>query len=116
MLLLRRFLDAHPVDKLTGQQLWTMVCVERITNKFYGDNEEQMNFARQQILSYLAEFLGWPQDECPDCYRHWKSSTKNHLEVLGEANVAMLLEHMRKLGGIWPPIVENALPEQKCSL
>ena len=32
------------------------------------------------------------------------------------SNVGVLLEHMRTLTGIWPPEIEDALPEQKCSL
>ena len=32
------------------------------------------------------------------------------------SNVGVLLEHMRTLTGIWPPEMEDALPEQKCSL
>ncbi|KAL7538667.1 hypothetical protein ACHAXR_008716 [Thalassiosira sp. AJA248-18] len=101
MLLLRRFLDSHTYDELTGQRLWTLVCVEQIMSKFHNGDDEQIKFTRQHILSYLADFLGWPQDECPDCYSGWKESSKKHLEVLGEDNVAILLEHMRKMGGIW---------------
>ena len=32
------------------------------------------------------------------------------------SNVGVLLEHMRTLTGIWPPEIEDALPEQKCLL
>ena len=32
------------------------------------------------------------------------------------SNVGVLLEHMRTLTGIWPPEMEDALPEQKCLL
>eukprot|EP00581_Thalassiosira_minuscula_P012479 CAMPEP_0183728492 /NCGR_PEP_ID=MMETSP0737-20130205/28178_1 /TAXON_ID=385413 /ORGANISM="Thalassiosira miniscula, Strain CCMP1093" /LENGTH=369 /DNA_ID=CAMNT_0025960445 /DNA_START=145 /DNA_END=1254 /DNA_ORIENTATION=+ len=126
LLLLRRFLDAHPLDTLSGKKLWTLVCVERIASKYYSektlvmgervDGKEQMNLARQNILRFLAEFLEWPHLECRDCFDHWRESGGNHLEVLGEEHVANVLEHMRKLGGIWPPFLEDALSEQKCSL
>ncbi len=55
-------------------------------------------------------------EECDDCFDGWVESDKDHVSVLGGDNVGVLLEHMRKLGGIWPPEVEDALPEQKCGL
>ena len=116
MLLLRRFLDSYPLDSVTGQQLWTLVCVERLAAKFYEDDAEKLDFARKNIVQYLADFLGWPEQDCPECFDHWEVSTKQHVQVLGEETVTVVLDHMRKLGGIWPPSVEDALPEQKCSL
>lgn len=116
MLLIRRFLDSHPVDNYTGNRLWTLICVEKIGNKYYGEDEERMNSSRQRMLSHLVDFFGWSRAECTDCFLKWKESRKNHLENLGKENVAMLIEHARKLGGIWPPQVENPLEEQKCSL
>ena len=38
-----------------------------------------------------------------------------HIILVSEAE-AIVLDHMRKLAGIWPPAVEDPLPEQKCSL
>ncbi|KAL7528910.1 hypothetical protein ACHAWF_002760 [Thalassiosira exigua] len=117
MLLLRRFLDAHPVDPTTGRKSWTLVCVERVMARFHRGDEEATNYARKQILEYLADFLDWPRKDCPDCFGKWKDGPgKDYLGMLGEANVAIVLEQMRKLGGIWPPAVEDPLPEQKCSL
>ena len=87
---------------------------------FYGENEDEnsfeLNYARERILEYVSSFLGWTGIECKDCYLNWKDSKKNHLEILGEQKVAILLEHMRKLGGVWPPLPNDALPEQKCAL
>eukprot|EP00584_Thalassiosira_punctigera_P010556 CAMPEP_0172532154 /NCGR_PEP_ID=MMETSP1067-20121228/5307_1 /TAXON_ID=265564 ORGANISM="Thalassiosira punctigera, Strain Tpunct2005C2" /NCGR_SAMPLE_ID=MMETSP1067 /ASSEMBLY_ACC=CAM_ASM_000444 /LENGTH=354 /DNA_ID=CAMNT_0013316631 /DNA_START=27 /DNA_END=1091 /DNA_ORIENTATION=+ len=116
MLLLRRFLDSHPTDERTGLKLWTLVCVEHLSEKSHAGDEENMNLARRNILRYLAEFLGWSQEECPECFSHWRGSSKKHLKTLGQDGIEILLEHMRKMGGIWPPVVENALQEQKCSL
>ena len=104
------------MDKITGERPWTLICVEKLGGKFYGDDDLQRNFSRQRILSHLAEFLGWPNDQCTDCFDKWKNSRKNHVEMLGEENVAMLLQHMRSLGGIWPPQLDNPLEEQKCTL
>jgi len=116
MLLLRRFLDSHSTDEHTGQKLWTLVCVEKLLEKAPDGDEEQTNLARQNILRYLAKFLGWSEAECPDCFNHWAGSSENYLESLGQDGIAILLEHMKKMGGIWPPVVENALEGQKCSL
>ena len=120
LLLLRRFLDSLPVDNLNGQRLWTLVCVERLMSKYYKGNEflstgEQLRPARQHILSHLVQFLGWPQAVCPDCFSLWRDGAKNPVEQLGE-NITIILEQSRQLAGIWPPPVENALPEQHCSL
>ncbi|KAL3803640.1 hypothetical protein HJC23_003694 [Cyclotella cryptica] len=41
MMLLRRFLDQHQVDSLSGEKLWTLVCVERLTAKLYGYEGEE---------------------------------------------------------------------------
>ncbi|KAL3799880.1 hypothetical protein ACHAW5_004392 [Stephanodiscus triporus] len=112
MLLLRRFLDSHP-------RTWTLVCVERMTSSFHGDNVESRDESRRRILSMLAEFLGWDHrtaEGCHDCYDGWEESGRDHVGELGEENMLVLLEHMRTLGGIWPPEVEGAILEQKCGL
>ena len=128
MLLLRRFLDDHPRDPLAPpgdrRKTWTLVCVERLKSSFYGDvggAAAAWDEGRRQIASHLAEFLGWDnnrgtEDECPDCFDGWVESGRNKVAELGEDNVHVLLDHMRKLGGIWPPEVEDPLPEQKCIL
>lgn len=126
MLLLRRFLDSHPTDKVSGEKLWTLVCMERIRERYYAEDvmvdgervegNARMQFARQNILRYLAEFLGWSEENCPKCYDHWKESGKDYAKVLGLENMAVLVDHMRRMASIWPPNVENALPEQQCSI
>jgi len=132
MLLLRRFLDDHPRDPLAPpgdreRRTWTLLCVERLMSSFYGDGNgggtdaAAYDEGRRQIVSNLAKFLGWDnnrgtEDECPDCFDGWVESGRNIVAELGEDNVHVLLDHMRKLGGIWPPEVEDPLPEQKCIL
>jgi hypothetical protein len=113
MLILRRFLDANP-------RLWTMVCVERLMSTYYEQNdvvdEDHFSLARQNIVSYMAVFLGWPQMECPHCFDSWQESTKDAVKVLGEEKIMTLLDHMKELEGVWPPVVvDEALPEQHCS-
>ena len=121
MLLLRRFLDAHPRDSL-GRRTWTLVCVERLKSSFYGDGDgsaEAWDEGRRRIVSHLAEFLGWDNrgaDACADCFDGWEESGRDKVGELGEGSVRVLLDHMRKLGGIWPPEVEDPLMEQKCIL
>lgn len=116
MLLLRRFLDSHPIDATNGQRLWTLVCSQRLTNKYYGDDINAMDHARQRILSHLSHFLGWENVDCIECFSTWKDSTKNHEEIMGEMNVESLIQDVEELSGIWPPTVENPLPEQQCTL
>jgi hypothetical protein len=125
MLLIRRFLDAHANDGLappggggTRRKTWTLLCVERLKSSYYGGDDVARDDARRRIAAHLADFLGWDRaaEECDDCFDGWVESDKDHVGVLGGDNVGVLLEHMRKLGGIWPPEVEDALPEQKCAL
>lgn len=113
LLLLRRFLDSHPTDPFTGGRLWTLVCAEHLKVQ---ESEEETDFSRRNILRYLVEFLGWSNEECPECFDHWKTSSKNHVGQLGQEGIAVVLEHMKKLGGIWPPTIDSASREQKCIL
>ncbi|KAL3794041.1 hypothetical protein HJC23_003693 [Cyclotella cryptica] len=120
MMLLRRFLDQHQVDSLSGEKLWTLVCVERLTAKFYGyEGEEEtrakLEVARHRILFYLAEFLGWPQGECLHCFDSWRDGSTDKLQVFSSVKVFSLLDHMREIRGVWPPRISGSLPEQQCS-
>jgi len=115
MLILHRFLNAHPVDLLTGSRLWTLVCIEKIMAKNYR-NEEDVTVARQNVVSHLSEFLGWPVRECPDCFNMWRESRKDPLKVLGPQNVEMLVDHMKLLEGVWPPTVEEGIAVQQCGI
>ena len=101
LLILRRFLDAHPLDLATGGPLWTLLCLERIMSKNY-EHEEDVEVARRNILSHLADFLGWPVKECKTCFNQWHESTKNPYEKLGK-DVDAVLEHAKQLEGVWPP-------------
>ncbi|KAL7518781.1 hypothetical protein ACHAWX_003587 [Stephanocyclus meneghinianus] len=47
MMLLRRFLDERGVDDVSGGNLWTIVCVERLMSKFYqyqGEHGSQVDY------------------------------------------------------------------------
>mmetsp|Transcript_8075 Transcript_8075/g.18443 ORF Transcript_8075/g.18443 Transcript_8075/m.18443 type:complete len:451 (-) Transcript_8075:28-1380(-) len=116
MLLLRQFLDRHSTDEDTGRPAWTMVCIEKIKAKYYNGDKRQTNDARALILQYLAEYLDWPKHFCLGCFNSWIESPKKHVSIIGEDGVNFLLEHMKKMGGIWPPVPKNALAIQQCSL
>lgn len=115
MLMLRRFLDTHLFDLVTGSRLWRLVCVERIMAKNY-DSEHDVKAARKRVLGSMTEFLGWPNGDCPHCFDDWRESTKDPLAVLGEESVPMLREHMTWLEGVWPPPGEEGVAEQQCGI
>ena len=116
LLLLSRFLDSHTIDTYTGERLWTLVCVDRMMGKVHEGNDESLQATRQRIVDYLADFLGWERSDCVGCFDSWRSSRKNHLKILGEENVNIVLSHMKGMGGVWPPVIQDALSDQKCSL
>jgi len=118
LLILRNFLDVHYVDIVDGGRLWSMVCTERLMAKFY-KGEEDVTAARANIIADLANFLGWPVDECPQCFDKWHDSKKDPLEVLGKVGpktVDTLYEHFGTLEGVWPPLGEEGVEEQQCRL
>ena len=121
MLILKRFLDAHKADN-GGNQFWTIVCVERLMSQFYQFETNQgmqidgdaWNAARQNILSYLAEFLGWSNVECIDCFKTWREGSKNKVKTLKDEDLMSLLDHMKEIEGVWPPVIQDGLKEQQC--
>ena len=115
MLMLRRFLDTHLYDLVSGRKLWCLVCVERIMAKNY-ETKRDVIVARRHVLSYLTAFLDWPSGDCSHCFDNWRESTKDPLVVLGEENVAPLMEHMKELEGVWPPPGELGIAEQQCGI
>ena len=115
LLMLRRFLDTHLYDLVSGRKLWCLVCVERIMAKNY-ETERDVIVSRRHVLSYLTTFLDWPSGDCPTCFDNWRESTKDPLVVLGEENVAPLIEHMKELEGVWPPPGEPGIAEQQCGI
>ena len=115
MLMLRRFLDTHLFDVVSGKRLWSLVCIDRIMAKNY-ETENNAIVARQHILSYLASFLDWPEGNCPHCFDYWRESTKDPLEVLGMETVMALAKHTPFLKGVWPPPGEEGIPEQQCGM
>ena len=115
MLLLRRFLDTHLYDLVDGRRLWSLVCVSNIMAKNY-DDVNDVTVARNNVLSHLADFFGWPNGDCPHCFDDWYESTKDPLAVLGPDNVAIMKEHMKFLEGVWPPPGEEGIVEQQCAV
>lgn len=114
MIMIARFLNIHKVDWVTGRSLWTLICTDRIMTKNYGPGED-VRIARRNIVSNLAEFLDWPNGDCPHCFDEWYESTKDPVKVLGKKNVKTLEEHMQLLNGVWPPRVEGGgIIEQHC--
>jgi len=120
LLVLRRFLDWLDDEggyTNTGKEekLWTLVCVDRLEGDGGVGNGDDDDDARRNIVKYLAKFLGWSIEECPECFSHWKTSTKNHL--VGKDDMTILEEHVKTMEGIWPPpVLKDALPEQMCTL
>ncbi|KAL3768059.1 hypothetical protein ACHAW5_001446 [Stephanodiscus triporus] len=115
MLMLRRFLDTHLYDLVTGRRLWSLVCVEHLTAKNH-QTESDLLVARQHVMSYLTAFFDWPNENCPQCFDDWIDSTKDPWEILGEENVKVLDVHMAFLVGVWPPPGEEGILEQQCRI
>ena len=114
LLILRRFLDAHPFDLVTGGPLWTLLCLDRLMAKNY-EREKDAEAARRNTLSHLADFLGWPVKECSNCFDKWHESRKDPYKRLGK-NVDAVLEHAKQLEGVWPPDGHERVAEQQCSV
>jgi len=128
MLILKRFLahlrqeeQSNNNGGMRGNRkkkaLSTIVCADKLMSKSY-ESTYEATLARQHILDYVTEFLGWPSSRCPECYSTWKESKKDPAKVLGEKNLALMLNDMKELEGIWPPfdVIGSGLPEQQCSL
>lgn len=139
LLLLSRFLVSHmyyyhhpyddssPLDGVDGRDrgsggddglpLWTIVCTEQLSSKEF-ETQQQLQLAREAIVSHLATFLGWPIRSCPHCFNNWRESSKAPPELrLGEATTHVLLDHVKALEGIWPPQrIEDGLPQQQCRM
>jgi len=126
LLLLSRFLmsnlygaapDAAVEGGGSSAPSWTIVCADKLSSKEY-DTQQQALAAREHVLSYLANFLGWPQRSCPRCFHEWKESGKTSPEErMGAETTKILLDHGKVLEGIWPPRRrEDGLPEQQCRI
>mmetsp|Transcript_5568 Transcript_5568/g.11744 ORF Transcript_5568/g.11744 Transcript_5568/m.11744 type:complete len:464 (-) Transcript_5568:107-1498(-) len=128
MLILKRFLDHLRQEEESSNSggmrggnkkkaLSTIVCADKIMSKNY-ESDYEATMARQHILDYLTKFLGWPSSRCPECYNTWKESKKDPAKVLGEKNLGLMLNDMKELEGMWPPldVIGSGLPEQQCSL
>lgn len=112
MLLLREFLDSHTHD-MEGNRLWTVLCSDHLMSRNFV-SEDMLVEARRDAVRQLAGFLGWGQEECPDCFDDWMESTQDTMEILG-GNAAMLRGHMHSLVGVWPP-QDYSLPGQQCRM
>ena len=108
MLLIRQFLDELPPDA------WALVCMKHLTDKYH---DEVDGTARQEVISRIAHFLGYPNDTCEDCFDGWRDTKKVHppeedliriARHLGDYNIMEKIDAVAKeLGGIWPPPVNN---------
>jgi hypothetical protein len=99
LILLARFLDYHREQQ---QQLWTVLDTDKISAKFHEDVYE-LGRARKEMVHRLAEFLSWPELECPECFDSWIDSTSDYVTLLGNVNVKKLTKQMAELEGVWPP-------------
>lgn len=116
MIILSRFLSSHLVDPVTGNKLWTLICLESIFQKNYKTLAES-NEARKHVIHDLATFLDWPVKHCSACFNHWYESKKVPAQLLGPGNMDILQDHMKALEGVWPPKrSDDVLPEQQCGL
>jgi len=115
MLILRRFLDTHPYDLVSGARLWSLVCVRSIMERNY-ESKHDLIVARKHVLAYLSKFLDWPNGDCRHCFDKWRESKKDARAVLGEKNVPIMMEHMEHMRGIWPPPGEEGIKEQQCEI
>jgi hypothetical protein len=121
MLILRRFLDL--LDNGDGGR-WTVVCMERLMERYYlyeGEdgvqdvNVDEWNAVRRTILTYLADFLEWSQNECDNCFDLWKEGQRGDKLKTLKNELMPLLDSMKEIEGVWPPVLRDGLPEQQCS-
>jgi hypothetical protein len=69
-----------------------------------------------RILAYLADFLGWSQIECSDCFNSWREGSKDKVKTLKDDDIMPLLDHMKEIEMVWPPPMhQNELQVQQCS-
>jgi hypothetical protein len=124
ILLLARFLAGHMYGSSRGGgdgapvPLWTLVCADRLTSRSFR-TERELQESRVGVLAYLADFLGWPESSCPECFDGWAESRKNASprERLGDEATAVLLDHAGALEAAWPPRrPEDVSPLQRCGL
>jgi hypothetical protein len=78
-------------------------------------DHDAWNEARRNIVFYLTDFLGWSQRECTDCFNSWRDSSKSKIKTIKDDELMPLLDHMKEVEGIWPPMLGNGLKEQQCS-
>jgi hypothetical protein len=102
LILLGRFLNSYRIDEVTGEKVWTMIGVNKISANYHED-ESKLDQARKDVINQMALLLGWPQMECPNCFSSWVDSTSDYGALLGNFNVKRLTEQMQNLEGIWPP-------------
>ncbi|KAL7519695.1 hypothetical protein ACHAWX_004452 [Stephanocyclus meneghinianus] len=105
LILLSRFLDAYRFDKVTGEKIWTLLHVDKISSNNDADPSlnNQQKESRNVLIRNLAIFLDWPQVECPNCFDSWIDSTTDYVKILGNFNVKRLTKQLKELDGIWPP-------------
>ncbi|KAL7516906.1 hypothetical protein ACHAWX_001876 [Stephanocyclus meneghinianus] len=108
LILHSRFLNAHRLDYSSGEKVWTVVFVEKLSvrnsSPWYKWKDRKIVFeARQDMIRHVATFLGWPLLECTYCFNSWVDSKTDYTKVFEPELLQTLNEHMESLRGIWPP-------------
>jgi hypothetical protein len=120
IILLSRFLAGHMYSISLGGNvpLWTILCTDRLSSRSFL-TEGELHESRASVLRYVANFLGWPDSACPECFDDWVESEKRSSprESFGDEAADEILGNARMLESIWPPRrPEDALPQQQCGL
>ncbi|KAL7504226.1 hypothetical protein ACHAXN_001919 [Cyclotella atomus] len=108
LILHKRFLDVHKTDPITGDNVWTVIHVEKLSTKYHGlwhnrKERKQALEARKDMIRNVATFLGWPKVTCKQCFESWRDSTTDYSQVFEPELLKILTEHKESLSGIWPP-------------
>lgn len=108
LILHSRFLDTHKIDPISGDRVWTVVRVEKLSVKYHGlwrnrKDRRQALEARKDMIRQVATFLGWKKVECKSCFDSWRDSTTDYSQVFEPKLLKVLTEHKESLNGIWPP-------------
>ena len=108
LILHRRFLDMHKTDPITGDKVWTVLPVEKLSMKYHGlwhnrKDRKQALEARKNMIHNVATFLGWPKTVCKTCFYSWRDSTTDYSQVFDPELLKVLTEHKKSMDAIWPP-------------
>ena len=108
LILHRRFLDTHKIDSITGDRVWMVLSVEKLSMKYHGlwhnrtERKEALE-TRKNMIRVVATFLGWSKTVCRTCFSTWRDSTTDYSQVFDPEILTVLTEHKKFMDGIWPP-------------